>query len=258
VVTFLDAASEKTLRSTVALTASRGRGKVRPAGERGPPSKMTKGKEREKRERLGGVAGTALRASQAGRRTLPPPPSFDSSRRVAPHSPAPPRSRPSSTTTSNPAASRALTAFPPPPPLPPQSAALGLAIAGALALGYSNIFVTAPSPENTRTLFEFVFKASEQRGVRCAGPVLKLGMEVKIGGGVLTPSALGSCGRWLVAWECSRRAVRGCPAALHVSSPVVARSSSHPSVLLDSLSPTTRTVCTPGIPFTSSLTGCFP
>ena len=39
-----------------------------------------------------------------------------------------------------------------------QSAALGLAIAGALALGYSNIFVTAPSPENLRTLFEFVFK----------------------------------------------------------------------------------------------------
>lgn len=65
-VTFLDAASEKTLRSTVALTASRGRGK---------------------------------------------------------------------------------------------SASLGLAIAGALALGYSNIFVTAPSPENLRTLFEFVTKA---------------------------------------------------------------------------------------------------
>ena len=68
VVTFLDAASEKTLRSTVALTAARGRGK---------------------------------------------------------------------------------------------SAALGLAIAGALALGYSNIFVTAPSPENLRTLFEFILK------VRC-------------------------------------------------------------------------------------------
>lgn len=66
VVTFLDAASEKTLRSTVALTASRGRGK---------------------------------------------------------------------------------------------SASLGLAIAGALALGYSNIFVSAPSPENLKTLFEFVFKA---------------------------------------------------------------------------------------------------
>lgn len=65
VVSFLDAASEKTLRSTVALTAARGRGK---------------------------------------------------------------------------------------------SASLGLAIAGALALGYSNIFVTAPSPENLRTLFEFIFK----------------------------------------------------------------------------------------------------
>jgi len=66
VVTFLDAASEKTLRATVALTAARGRGK---------------------------------------------------------------------------------------------SAALGLGIAGALGLGYSNIFVTAPSPENLRTLFEFIFKA---------------------------------------------------------------------------------------------------
>lgn len=65
VVTFLDAASEKTLRNTVALTASRGRGK---------------------------------------------------------------------------------------------SAALGLAISGALALGYSNIFVSAPSPENLRTLFEFILK----------------------------------------------------------------------------------------------------
>jgi hypothetical protein len=65
VITFLDAASEKTLRSTVALTAARGRGK---------------------------------------------------------------------------------------------SAALGVAIAGAVALGYSNIFVTSPSPENLKTLFEFVFK----------------------------------------------------------------------------------------------------
>ena len=64
-LTFLDAASEKSLRSTVALTASRGRGK---------------------------------------------------------------------------------------------SAAMGIAIAGALALGYANIFVTAPSPENLKTLFEFVFK----------------------------------------------------------------------------------------------------
>lgn len=73
VVTFLDAATEKTLRSTVALTASRGRGK---------------------------------------------------------------------------------------------SASLGLAIAGALGLGYSNIFVSAPSPENLKTLFEFIFKGLDALGYR--------------------------------------------------------------------------------------------
>eukprot|EP00299_Pterocystis_sp_00344_P008290 c3081_g1_i1.p1 GENE.c3081_g1_i1~~c3081_g1_i1.p1 ORF type:complete len:1038 (+),score=231.72 c3081_g1_i1:245-3115(+) len=39
-----------------------------------------------------------------------------------------------------------------------KSAALGISIAAALAYGYSNIFVTAPSPENLKTLFEFVFK----------------------------------------------------------------------------------------------------
>ncbi|XP_065343635.1 RNA cytidine acetyltransferase [Cloeon dipterum] len=39
-----------------------------------------------------------------------------------------------------------------------KSAALGLAIAGAIGFGYSNIFVTSPSPENLKTLFEFVFK----------------------------------------------------------------------------------------------------
>jgi N-acetyltransferase 10 len=71
VVTFLDAASEKTLRATVALTASRGRGK---------------------------------------------------------------------------------------------SAALGLAVAGCLALGYANIFVTAPSPENLKTLFEFVVRGLDALG----------------------------------------------------------------------------------------------
>lgn len=68
-ITFLDASSEKTLRSTVALTASRGRGK---------------------------------------------------------------------------------------------SAALGLAISGALAFGYSNIFVTSPSPENLKTLFEFLVKGLDK------------------------------------------------------------------------------------------------
>lgn len=39
-----------------------------------------------------------------------------------------------------------------------KSAALGLAMASAVAFGYSNIFVTSPSPENLKTLFEFVFK----------------------------------------------------------------------------------------------------
>lgn len=39
-----------------------------------------------------------------------------------------------------------------------KSALLGLAIAAAIAHGYSNIFVTSPSPENLKTLFEFLFK----------------------------------------------------------------------------------------------------
>lgn len=39
-----------------------------------------------------------------------------------------------------------------------KSAALGLAIAGAIAYGYSNIYVTSPSPENLHTLFDFVLK----------------------------------------------------------------------------------------------------
>jgi N-acetyltransferase 10 len=29
-------------------------------------------------------------------------------------------------------------------------------VVGAIAYGYSNVFVTAPSPENLRTVFEFV------------------------------------------------------------------------------------------------------
>jgi N-acetyltransferase 10 len=40
-----------------------------------------------------------------------------------------------------------------------KSSALGVAIAAAVAHGYSNIFVTSPTPENLKTLFEFVFKA---------------------------------------------------------------------------------------------------
>lgn len=45
-----------------------------------------------------------------------------------------------------------------------KSAALGLAIAAALAHGYANIFVTSPSPENLKTLFEFVFKGLDVLG----------------------------------------------------------------------------------------------
>ena len=40
-----------------------------------------------------------------------------------------------------------------------KSAALGVAIAAAIAHGYSNVFITSPSPENLKTLFEFVFKS---------------------------------------------------------------------------------------------------
>ncbi|KAF9014019.1 GNAT acetyltransferase 2-domain-containing protein [Cyathus striatus] len=45
-----------------------------------------------------------------------------------------------------------------------KSAALGLAMAAALAHGYSNIFVTSPSPENLKTLFDFVFKGLDALG----------------------------------------------------------------------------------------------
>ncbi|CAN8254323.1 unnamed protein product [Cochlearia groenlandica] len=39
-----------------------------------------------------------------------------------------------------------------------KSAALGLAVSGAVAAGYSNIYITAPSPDNIKTFFEFVCK----------------------------------------------------------------------------------------------------
>lgn len=45
-----------------------------------------------------------------------------------------------------------------------KSAALGVSIAAAVAHGYSNIFVTSPSPENLRTLFDFVFKTFDALG----------------------------------------------------------------------------------------------
>ena len=34
-----------------------------------------------------------------------------------------------------------------------KSASLGLTLAAAVQMGYSNIFVTAPSPDNLKTLF---------------------------------------------------------------------------------------------------------
>ncbi|RMZ66877.1 nucleolar ATPase Kre33 [Pyrenophora seminiperda CCB06] len=39
-----------------------------------------------------------------------------------------------------------------------KSAALGVAVAAAVAHGYSNIYITSPSPENLKTLFEFILK----------------------------------------------------------------------------------------------------
>ncbi|QBM90705.1 N-acetyltransferase 10 [Metschnikowia aff. pulcherrima] len=45
-----------------------------------------------------------------------------------------------------------------------KSAALGIAIAGAISHGYSNIFVTSPLPENLKTLFEFIFKGFDALG----------------------------------------------------------------------------------------------
>ncbi|KAJ5656996.1 RNA cytidine acetyltransferase [Penicillium longicatenatum] len=45
-----------------------------------------------------------------------------------------------------------------------KSAALGLAIATAIYHGYSNVFITSPSPENLKTLFEFVFKGFDTLG----------------------------------------------------------------------------------------------
>ena len=47
-----------------------------------------------------------------------------------------------------------------------KSAALGLAVSAAVAYGYSNIFVTAPSPENLTTVFEFVLKGFDALGMK--------------------------------------------------------------------------------------------
>ena len=45
-----------------------------------------------------------------------------------------------------------------------KSATLGLALAAALAFQYSNVFLSAPSPENLRTVFEFLVKGVDAMG----------------------------------------------------------------------------------------------
>ncbi|XP_049848272.1 RNA cytidine acetyltransferase-like [Schistocerca gregaria] len=45
-----------------------------------------------------------------------------------------------------------------------KSAALGLSVSAAIAFGYSNVFITSPTPENLKTTFEFVFKGFDSLG----------------------------------------------------------------------------------------------
>ncbi|RXG60292.1 RNA cytidine acetyltransferase [Armadillidium vulgare] len=45
-----------------------------------------------------------------------------------------------------------------------KSAAMGLSLAGALYVGYANVFVTSPSPENLKTFFEFLLKGLDSLG----------------------------------------------------------------------------------------------
>lgn len=47
-----------------------------------------------------------------------------------------------------------------------KSAALGLAIAGAISLNFTNVYVTSPSPENLKALFEFLIKGFEALGLK--------------------------------------------------------------------------------------------
>ena len=47
-----------------------------------------------------------------------------------------------------------------------KSAALGISIASAIVYGFSNIFVTAPTPENLGSVFEFVFRGLDALGYK--------------------------------------------------------------------------------------------
>ena len=55
-----------------------------------------------------------------------------------------------------------------------KSAALGMAIGSAVALGYSNIVVTAPSNENVTTVFEFITKTLEALGYRAHSDFIEI------------------------------------------------------------------------------------
>jgi len=47
-----------------------------------------------------------------------------------------------------------------------KSAALGISLAAAIAHGYSNVFVTSPSPENLNTVFEFLLQGLKALGMK--------------------------------------------------------------------------------------------
>lgn len=47
-----------------------------------------------------------------------------------------------------------------------KSAALGISLAGSIVYGFSNIFVTAPTPENLGSVFEFLFRGLDALGYK--------------------------------------------------------------------------------------------
>ena len=57
-----------------------------------------------------------------------------------------------------------------------KSSAMGLAISSAIAFGFSNIFVTAPTPDNLGTFFEFVIT-----GLKSLNYIEKKDFEVHYG-----------------------------------------------------------------------------
>ena len=47
-----------------------------------------------------------------------------------------------------------------------KSAALGISLASSIVYGFSNIFVTAPTPENLGSVFEFLFRGLDALGYK--------------------------------------------------------------------------------------------